>query len=79
MGVLADYMPRKHCKSENVSEQVFCIKFEDNDFIGTFLHINFLDSKLGNDYNYSFLISIVTCKGIYVWGISVCMSLSCIS
>ncbi|KAK4470428.1 hypothetical protein MN116_005983 [Schistosoma mekongi] len=57
MGVLSDYMPRNQYRTSGSTEQVFCVKFEDCDV-----------NKCG--LAYSTVLSLVTCKGSYIWGIS---------
>ncbi|CAH8591288.1 unnamed protein product [Schistosoma rodhaini] len=57
MGALSDYMPRNQYRTCGSTEQVFSVKFEEFDA-----------SKC--NLAYSTVLSLVTCKGSYIWGIS---------
>ncbi|CAH8587767.1 unnamed protein product [Heterobilharzia americana] len=57
MGVLSDYMPRNQYRTCGPTEQVFCVRFEECDANKCSLA-------------YSIILSLVTCKGSYIWGIS---------
>ncbi|XP_018652110.1 gtpase activating protein-related [Schistosoma mansoni] len=69
MGALSDYMPRNQYRTCGSTEQVFSVKFEGFGASSKFdmsPKLNFSECNLA----YSTVLSLVTCKGSYIWGIS---------